>query len=62
MKPFQFECVHAWQGNASILVSIETTKTLEYFKTTDEAINWLYLEGYRDAARALNAHAKVNKE
>jgi hypothetical protein len=62
MKPFQFEHVHAWQGNAHIIVSIETTKTLEYFKTTDDAINWLYVNDHKDAARALNAYMKVNKE
>jgi hypothetical protein len=60
MKPFQFEYIHAWQGNAHILISIETTKTLKYFKTTDEAINWLYIEGYKDAARALNTHVKAS--
>jgi hypothetical protein len=61
MRPFQYDCIHAWQGQSRILVSVETTKTLEYFKTTDCAINWLYLEGYKEAARALNKHVKCTK-
>lgn len=51
-----FENWHAWQGTASILLSDEMSKKLREFKTIDDAINWLFTNGARPAARALNAH------
>lgn len=58
MKPFIFEQWHAWEANGAIMVSDEAKKRLRQFKSLDAAINWLYLNGARPAARALNAHCK----
>lgn len=61
MKPFIFGKWHAWQGaKGNILVSNEETKELREFLDSDAAINWLFLSGNKDAARALNAHVKAN--
>lgn len=61
MKPFQFNKWHAWQGVSSILLSDEDNKKLRSFKTMNDAINWLFMNGHKDAARALNAHVKQGK-
>lgn len=45
---------HGWQGSNAFLLSDEKVKHLRSFKDADAAVTWLYLEGYRDAARALN--------
>jgi hypothetical protein len=64
MKPFQFENWHTWDKqnpfNPGIFLSDENTKTLREFKSTDDAINWLFLNGHKPAARALNAHVKAH--
>ena len=58
MKPFIHGYWHAWQGAAGILLSDESRKKLRQFPTVDDAVNWLFLNGERPAARGLNAHAK----
>lgn len=60
MIPFEFQHWHAWVSfnGKNILLSDENEKHLRQFPTTDDVINWLYLEGYKDAARALNKHCK----
>lgn len=46
---------HAWDGTgARILLSDESNKTLRSFPNLDACITWLYLQGEKDAARALN--------
>lgn len=45
---------HGWQGSNAFLLSDEKVKRLRSFRDADHAIAWLYFEGYRDAARALN--------
>jgi hypothetical protein len=57
--PFVFGKWHVWQGVAQILLSDEDAKKLRSFKTTDDCINWLFLNGEREAARSLNAHIKM---
>lgn len=61
MKPFIFQHWHAWAlaGAARMALSDEDNKALHYFTTTDDAINWLYLNGHKEAARALNKHVKA---
>jgi hypothetical protein len=59
MKPFIFNQWHAWQGNTHVVLSDESKKELHYFSFTDDCINWLYLNGDKEAARALNAHVKA---
>lgn len=56
MKPFINGKFHAWQGNNAILLSDEEEKKLREFKTIDECINWLFINGYKEIARALNKH------
>ena len=51
--------VHIWYGtNNTIMVSKELTKKLHQFNTTDDAINYLFLNGQREAARALHHATK----
>lgn len=59
-KGFIFNHWHAWQSASGILLSDEDTKTLRQFATTDDCINWLFLNDDKPAARALNAHVKAN--
>jgi hypothetical protein len=54
MNGFTHNDWHGWQSNGQFLLSDEKVKHLRYFADTDAAITWLYLEGHRDAARALN--------
>ena len=44
---------HAWQG-ATYLLSDEETKTLRSFPDIDHCVNWLWLNGEKEAARELN--------
>ena len=47
--------IHVWLGtNKIVMVSDESTKQLRTFATKDDAINYLYLSGFKDAARKLN--------
>lgn len=49
--------IHVWVGtNNKIMVSHESTKNLESFPTVDDAINGLFLTGFKQAARELNKH------
>ena len=65
MKSFSLEIndgelLHIWEGSlAQIMVSNEDTKTLRSFPSIDDAINGLYMLGYKEAARKLNG---INKE
>jgi hypothetical protein len=61
MKPFIFNHWHAWQTipNGKILLSDENTKKLLQFNIIDDCINWLYLNGEKECARALNS--AINK-
>lgn len=60
--PFEFGIWHAWDANnpfaPGIYLSDESRKKLRKFGSTDDTVNWLYLNGHKDAARALNAHCK----
>lgn len=63
MRPFIHENWHAWQGSNQVLLSDESAKKLLSFDSADDCINWLYLNGHKGAARALNDHIKSsNKE
>lgn len=44
---------HFWQGS-QFMLSNETTKELRAFDSIDDCVNWLWLSGERDAARAVN--------
>lgn len=67
MKPFIFEQWHAWQADNpftktnGILLSDEDNKSLKIFDNVDDTVNWLFLNGYKTAARALNNHVKADK-
>ena len=42
------------------MVSDENTKTLKSFEALDDAVNWLYLNGFKESARNLNdTHSNV---
>lgn len=60
MKPFINGKWHAWDSAPYFLLSDEGTKTLRKFRSADEAINWLFLNGAGPTARALNAHVKAS--
>ena len=56
-NPFSMGDVHAWDVSTGVYLSDERTgKKLHSFKTWDDAINWLWLDGAKDVARARNAH------
>lgn len=60
MEPFEFRHWHAWHGvGRRVLLSNECSKELRSFKDADACVNWLYLSDEKEAARALNAHVKV---
>lgn len=58
MKPFTYQNWHAWESNGRVLLSDESAKKLQDFTDADACINWLYMNGAKEAARALNAHVK----
>jgi hypothetical protein len=59
MIPFIKGKWHVWQLPAErVMLSDEEAKKLRQFDNVDECINWLFLEGEKEAARALNKHAK----
>ena len=48
-----------WQSKPNQwLVSYEDIKKLMEFETLDDVINYLYLDGHKEAARELNRRAK----
>jgi hypothetical protein len=49
---------HFWTGT-QFMASDERTKTLMAFKDANDCINWLFLNGHKDAARSLNAARKA---
>lgn len=59
MKHFEFTHWQIWQGTADIMLSDRNSDELRYFKTTDDCVNWLYLNGHQDVARAFNQHLKT---
>lgn len=56
MRAFIFQHWHAWQGAGAVMLSNEDTKELHDFPNVDACINWLFINGHKEAARALNAH------
>lgn len=53
------ENIHYWEGAIrQIMVSDENTKTLTAHKSIDDAINYLYLNGFKDSAREINKAKK----
>lgn len=60
MEPFEWHNWHAWTVcTGRVVLSDESVKKLRDFADIDAVINWLFLEGQKDAARALNKHAKA---
>ncbi len=58
-----FKGWHIWESNGQVLISPEdvpdVARDLQYFSKADDAVNWLYLTGYKDVARRLNAELKA---
>lgn len=53
------ENVHYWQNiQNQICISIENVKRFLTFDNIDHAINWLFMNGYKESARQLNKHKK----
>ena len=51
--------VHYWQNTQNqICVSIENIKKFLTFETIDSAVNWLFLNGYKESASQINKHKK----
>ena len=59
LKPFAHGKWHAWASVNGVMLSDENTKTLREFPNVDNCINWLFLNGHSDTARALNKHKTV---
>lgn len=59
---FIFGDWHFWTGTLNTaMLSNEGEKNLQSFPNTDACINWLFLNGSPDAARAFNKHLKGEK-
>lgn len=56
--PFDGGRWHAWPTNGVVVLSDEDEKQLREFATLDDTVNWLFMHDHKDAARALNKHAK----
>lgn len=59
--PFDGGRWHAWPSNGAVQLSDEDNKELRQFASLDDTVNWLYTNGHKEAARALNTHAKGAK-
>ena len=63
MKTATYKHWHAWENDnpfaPRVLLSDEDAKKLHYFRTWVDVINWLYLNGNKEAARAINSQIKV---
>ena len=47
--------IHIWTGTANkIMVSFEDTKTLLSYDCIDDAVNSLYIKGYKETAKTLS--------
>lgn len=53
-----FKNWHLWQSNNCYLLSDESIKKLRSFRSFNDAINWLFLSGEREAARYFNGVKK----
>ena len=54
--------IHVWLGTKQrVMVSNESTKQLQSFNTKDDAINWLFLNGQKEAAQFAEADIMVNQ-
>ena len=54
-----FKNWHTWESNGKQLLSNEDTKELREFDNSDQVINWLFLNGSKEAARYFNSNKKV---
>lgn len=56
-----FKGWHIWQNTQGRIMANgpDPHNRLFDFQTPDDAINWLYLTGYKDVARHLNAAVKA---
>jgi len=57
---FIFGKWHGWQA-ANYMLSDEETKQLREFPDVDSCVNWLFINGEKEAARALNKTKGGNK-
>lgn len=46
------EEIQYWQGTSHFIISSEDG--LKYFNNTNDAINWLFLSGFKESAREIN--------
>ena len=54
MRALAYKNWHAWTGTTGIMLSNEDSKQLQQFSNIDDVINWLFLNGEREAARYFN--------
>jgi len=54
MFTFEYQNFHFWACEGGYMLSDENKKKLYTYKTIDDAINSLFVAGFKDAARALN--------
>lgn len=53
------EQAHVWTNVAGDRFIADTRAGLEYFASVDDCVNWLWLNGAKDAAREVNRQAKL---
>lgn len=54
--------IHCWHGERDVLVSNENTKRLLAFSDWNSAVNHLFVVGFKETARALNAALNAANE
>lgn len=54
MKALEYKNFHIWKGTSGIMLSNEDNKQLQQFSNINDVINWLFLNGEREAARYFN--------
>lgn len=53
------ENIHYWNNTrGDLLISNENNKKLLSFIDSDKAINWLYVNGFKESARVINSKIK----
>lgn len=56
------ENIHYWKNTqGKLMVSNETNKTLKSFNSIDEAVNFLFFNGFKESARQLNKEGENNE-
>lgn len=54
MKTAKFKNWSAWDATSGVLLSDDDIAKLRAFPSWDDVVNWLYINGHKEAARSIN--------